>query len=276
MSEKLNKNFGAYVSDIDFRTVTYEELVSIKKLLSLYGLLVFKKQKLNDEDLVALGRSVGNGKLEQPARNASLSLERRYVAWLTNLHDGQKKTLGFSDNKTDYWHSDQEFRVAPASVSILYCEQTHCTGGETSFASTNIKTADFDSDTIDFLRTCWSTRRPALSHDNAPDIKVAHPVILRHGNEDFFYISENTIDIIHEQTPLAESDELKEKILGAILAADNIYSHVWSEGDLLLYDNSQLVHRREAFCGPRFIKALKIHPDPQYNLLIPGKEVINE
>ncbi|MDS1916228.1 TauD/TfdA family dioxygenase [Enterobacter asburiae] len=128
---------------------------------------------------------------------------------------------------------------------------------------------------MDLLRSCWSTRLPAVSHDNAPFIKVSHPVILSNGNEEFFYISENTIEIIHGKKKLNDSEKIKKDILKSILIEENIYSHVWSKGDMLLYDNSQLIHRRESFSGDRFIKALKIYPDPKTSLLIKGRKVSN-
>lgn len=273
LKNKPNKIFGIYVGNINLGSITEDDVINIKKWVALYGLIVFKSQKLNDKELRHFGERTGNGNLEQPARNISLSPDRRYVAWLTNLKDAQGNALGVSDNRTDYWHSDQEFRVTPASISILYCEHVNCSGGETSFASTNVKHANVDNNLTELLRSCQSTRRPALSHDNVPDIRVEHPAVLSNGTDEFFYISENTLDITLNRVKLKDSDNIKKQILRSLLTEDNIYPHTWSPGDLLLYDNAQLIHRREFFSGERFIKALKIHPDTRYSISISGKEI---
>lgn len=270
------KKFITHVEGVNLKSITKNELINIKKLISFYGLLIFKNQSMSDEDLVSFGKLLGNGELEQPARNLSLSSDRRYVAWLTNLTDVNNKSLGFSDNKTDYWHSDQEFRIKPASLSILYCEKINCSGGETSFASTNIKDVNIPNEKIEFLRSCWSTRRPASSHDNVPAIKVAHPVILSSESGDYIYISDNTIDIIFNKNVLKDSYDIKKAVIREVTSPEKIYSHSWSKGDLLLYDNVKLVHRREEFSGERFIKALKIYPDQKNNLQIPGVEINHE
>ncbi|MDC9594863.1 TauD/TfdA family dioxygenase, partial [Xenorhabdus sp. IM139775] len=122
------------------------------------------------------------------------------------------------------------------------------------------------------LNGLYSTRQPATSHDNAPHITVAHPVIIENvqTKKHYIYVSENTIAFFHDKEILFNSDKLKKSILDKMLSSENIYSHQWEERDLLLYDNSQLLHRRESFTGNRFIKGLKIYPDTSYQPEIPG------
>ncbi|WP_049778819.1 TauD/TfdA dioxygenase family protein [Xenorhabdus bovienii] len=243
--------------------------------ISVYGLLVFNNQKMDDDALVNFALRVGDGRLEEPARKISLTDNRKHIAYLTNLCDEKGEKLGFSGNNTDFWHSDQEFRINPASVSILYGESVKCQGGNTSFASTSAAHLGYSIDEISTLNTLWSTRQPAVSHDNVPHITVAHPVIIenKQTKKQYVYISENAIKFLDNDQPLPHSEALKQAILEKILSSDNIYSHQWVDGDLLLYDNSQLLHRRECFTGDRFIKALKIYPDVHYQSEIPGREI---
>ncbi|WP_340608482.1 TauD/TfdA dioxygenase family protein [Xenorhabdus bharatensis] len=271
----IKKHYGAYINCDDISKLSPEDYIKIKEYLSVFGLLIFNNQRMNDESLVNLAHQIGNGKLEEPARKVSLSDHRKHVAYLTNLNDHSGSPLGFSGSDTDYWHSDQEFRVNPASVSILYGVVTQCNGGNTSFASTSIDYLDFSTDETSVLKKLWSTRQPAASHDNAPHITVAHPVIIKNENteKEYIYVSENTIEFIEKSVPLPQSEKIKQTVLDRVLSTENIYSHTWSDGDLILYDNSQLLHRRECFNGDRFIKALKIYPDDCYQPKIPGREI---
>ncbi|PHM33230.1 TauD/TfdA dioxygenase family protein [Xenorhabdus innexi] len=271
----VKEHYGAYVNCEDVSKLSSDDCVKLKEYLSVFGLLIFSNQKMDDRSLVNFARQIGNGKLEEPARKISLSEHRKHIAYLTNLNDNNGSPLGFSGSDTDYWHSDQEFRINPASISILHGVVTQCNGGNTSFASTSVDYLGLSTDEISLLNKLWSTRQPAVSHDNAPHITVAHPVIIKNEKteKEYIYVSENTIEFIDNGNPLTNSDKVKEEILQRILSTENIYSHVWSDGDLILYDNSQLLHRRECFNGDRFIKALKIYPDDCYQIKIPGREI---
>ena len=244
-----------------------KKIQEIKEKFSEKALLIFKNQALSDAELLDFAKKIGNGHLEESARSRSLSSSRRHIAYMTNLRDQEGKPLGFHDYTTDYWHSDQEFRLKPASITILHCVMPASEGGNTSFVSTDVQTAGVNNpDNIKKLSALWSTRRPADSHDNAPKMTVAHPVLI---NNNYLYISENTIDIIQNKKKVSDSCAIKQSILKEILQEKNIYSHQWEVGDLLLFDNSKLLHRREKFAGLRFIKGMKIYPDPKYNSVIP-------
>ncbi|REF28554.1 taurine dioxygenase [Xenorhabdus cabanillasii] len=271
----FSKHFGAYVTCENVSDMSDEDYIAIKSYMSTYGLLIFNNQKMGDDDLVSFAQRVGNGELEEPARDISLSDKRRYIAYLTNLCNNKGEQLGFADNGTDFWHSDQEFRLNPASVSILYSEVMQCQGGNTSFASAAVEHLEFTADELSLLNKLWSTRQPAAAHDNVPHITVAHPVIIENAKtkKKYVYVSENTLEFLDNNQILPDSKELKKTILEKIISPENTYSHQWSEGDLLLYDNSQLLHRRECFSGDRFIKALKIYPDISYQTKILGREI---
>ncbi|WP_338805316.1 TauD/TfdA family dioxygenase [Xenorhabdus griffiniae] len=270
--EPVKGNFGAYITCQSLSELSSEEYKKIKVYLSEYALLIFKNQKMDDEALVNFAQHIGSGRLEEPARKISLSDNRKYIAYLTNIRDSHGEQLGFAGNDTDFWHSDQEFRINPASVSILYGEVVQFSGGNTSFASTAVNHLGLTHDEISMMNDLYSTRQPAASHDNVPHITVAHPVMLENiqTKRQFVYVSENTIAFFLDKKILPNSDILKNAILDKILSPENIYSHQWEEGDLLLYDNSQLLHRRECFTGNRFIKGLKIYPDTSYQPEIPG------
>ncbi len=123
------------------------------------------------------------------------------------------------------------------------------------------------------LQGLWSTREPAVVHDNAPRLTVSHPTILQnpYTKMEFVYVSENTIDF--RDTHNAKKEINKYDILQDLLTSDKIYSHDWQSGDIILYDNAQLLHRREKYEGIRFLKSLKIYPDDKYNTSIPGKVI---
>jgi taurine dioxygenase len=125
------------------------------------------------------------------------------------------------------------------------------------------------------LRALRSTRIPAATHDNAEHIEVSHPAVLTNpvDRRESVYISENALRF--PGLTDAAGQALKKTVLDYVLAAENIYRHSWRMGDLVVYDNTQLLHRREAFSGPRWLKGTKIFAPPSW-FAIPNGEVAEE
>jgi taurine dioxygenase len=267
----LTSRFGAELVGLNLRHMTEAQRDMLRAALARFGLLLFRDQALDDADLYRFSCAMGDGRLEASARSVSHAARLREVAYLTNLKLEDGSPFGFGGNTTDYWHSDQEFREHPATLATLYCLIPSPVGGGTSFASTRVGCLGLDEVMLARLRALWSTRRPAANHDNARHVEVAHPVVSRNpltGTESI-YVSENAIRFLGVEA--AEGAALKSYLMARILCPENIYSHSWQMGDLVIYDNTQLLHRREAFEGPRWLKATKIFPSALHFHVMSGR-----
>jgi taurine dioxygenase len=274
-TSELHSRFGLEVMGIDVLAADDAAVHVLRQLIVRYGFLVIRRQLLNDDDLVEFGRRIGSGKLEESARRISHSPKNTLVSNLTNLRGDDDTPLGFGGNDTDYWHSDQEFRVSPATLATLYCLIPPSAGGETSFACTVVRQIGIPEPLVARLRGLRSTRIPAATHDNADHVEVSHPAVLRNpvDGRESVYISENALRF--PGLSEADSQALKKSVLDYVLAPENIYRHSWRIGDLVIYDNAQLLHRREAFSGPRWLKGTKIFAPPDW-LAVPSGEVIDD
>lgn len=272
---RLHPRFGLEIRSRDVRQCTAADIDEIRDLLRQFGVLLFRDQVLTDEDLYRFSLAIGDGRTGESADRIALSPANAAISNLTNLHDDQQRPLGFGRNDTDYWHSDQEYRQSPATLAALYCLIPAERGGRTSFATTRVAPLNMPEDVLERLRGLKSTRRPAPTHDNVEHVEVAHPVVLRDpvdGSEQL-YISELLV-----RFPGVADDEgraLKQAILDRVLEEENIYRHQWRMGDLLLFDNTQLTHRREAFEGIRWLKAAKIFA-PRGKFAVPNGEIVSE
>ena len=271
-TKKVFSKFGLEISDVDIKSLDEKNLEKILDYLSSYGLVVFPNQLLSDKDLYHFSRRIG--RLEESARKICLSPEFSEVSYLTNLRLENHNPLGFPGNHTDYWHSDQEFRKSPATLATLYCLIPSPEGGETSFASTSLSNVNLSEETISELNESEVLYIPAKTHDNATYKMVSHPAILTNPEtlSQSVYISENTQGIVKNKT---RSLALKEIVLNKILKPEKIYRHQWRMGDLILYDNTQLIHRRESFEGIRWLKATKIFA-PEKKFAIPDGYYFDE
>lgn len=274
-SRHLHPHFGVELHDLDVTRLGTGELDELRDLLVRHGFIVLRRQLVDDAQLAEFSRRIGTGSLEESARRISHSQDCKEVSNLTNLMDWEGQPIGFGGNGTDFWHSDQEFREAPATLASLYCVLPSQEGGETSFACSVASEIDLPRGLLERLEGQRSTRVPASTHDNVQHREISHPTLLRNPVDGriSIYISENALRF--PGLSQAEGEELKQLALGAILAAGNIYSHRWRLGDLVVYDNTQLLHRREAFTGNRWIKATKIFASPSW-FAVPRGEVVRE
>ncbi|MFH8986023.1 TauD/TfdA dioxygenase family protein [Streptomyces varsoviensis] len=282
----LHPRFGREITGFDVRSLDAESLHVIRVELARSGVLVFRDQVLDDDALERVSRQIGDGRLEEPARTWSHAPSTRFVSYLTGFQDASGKPIGVADNHTDYWHSDQEFRRDPATLASLYCLVPPTRGGATSFATTAVDRLALPADLVERIRPLWSTRRPAPTHDNVEHVEVSHPVLLTspRGEGEYVYVSENTERFIgapgEEAGEFAGADGadgaddlLKAELLRYCLSEQNIYAHEWRMGDFVVYDNAQVLHRREDFEGMRWLKGTKIFA-PQDYFSVPAGEVV--
>jgi taurine dioxygenase len=256
--------YGMELPNYDLRSLSDEEIIEVRQLLATHGLLLFRDQILDDEQMIRFSQRFGSGKIEPPPK--AFNSPSQHIAYLTNLKKPDGSSLGFASNSTDVWHSDQEFREVPASLAMMYCLIPTENEGATSFVTTAVRNLDIDNAELSQLRELWSTRQAASI--------VSHPVVETNTftGAEFIYVSENTREFIgRDGESLADSDEKRSHLLEKILKPENIYSHQWKQGDVLIYDNMQLLHRREEYHGIRFLKVIKFHADGEYIATPAGK-----
>ncbi|AOK31661.1 MULTISPECIES: TauD/TfdA dioxygenase family protein [Burkholderia] len=269
--EPLSDTLGLQVSGVALQACSPDDHAGFLRLVAQAGLVIFRRQCLDDRELHALARRIGP--LEESSRRVCLSPDYPAISYLSNLRDEHGKPIGFAGADTDCWHSDQQHRQNPATLAVLYCVIPASSGGATSFVSTDVATAGLDEPAIANLAARRAAYEPAYNHDNVPKLRVSHPALLVSptSGKRFAYVSENTQGF--SGLDAAESAALKGRVLARILRPERIYAHRWATGDFALYDNAQLLHRREAFRGQRWLKATKIFA-PAHMFAVPSGEAL--
>jgi taurine dioxygenase len=267
----LDSGFGARVDRLALYEVGDRTLSEVLSLLEEWGLLLFPRQALDDCDLYAFATKIGI--LEEPSRKVALGPQFPSISYLSNLLDERGRNIGFPGATTDFWHSDQQHREDVATLGLLYCVVPARTGGTTSFVSTDVDRTGLSPDLIDRLAALRVALEIPHNYDNAPAVRVSHPALLvspKSGRR-FAYVSDHTDEFLG----LGEegSQALKRQVLDHLLHPSRIYSHDWSMGDLILYDNAQLIHRRDHFEGRRWLKATKIFA-PKDLFAVPAGSIV--
>ena len=75
-----------------------------------------------------------------------------------------------------------------------------------------------------------------------------HPVILRHPEtgRDALYLGRRTNGYVQD-LPVGESEALLDLLWAECTRPELVYRHQWRIGDVLMWDNRCVIHRRDAF-----------------------------
>ena len=151
------------------------------------------------------------------------------------------------------FHSDLAFASEPDLGASLFALDLTDDVSSTSFANGALVYKTLPQalkDRIDTLEavSIWpldQTRRNRAASLNRDDPRAGHPMVWNHPatGEPMVYLSEMHTDCIHG-LPEAESEALITEIFGYLFAPENILTHTWRNGDLVIWDNLATQHAR--------------------------------
>ncbi|MCJ8307474.1 MAG: TauD/TfdA family dioxygenase [Hyphomicrobiales bacterium] len=269
----LQQSFGVEIADVDLRDLTADHLYpEIRQAFEEHSALLFRGQSLDDDshtklaelfgplenrDAMAAGRDV---EFEVPA--VTNVLEDDTVSDAHSLH-----TLNLQGNML--WHTDSTFLPVPALSNILTAKVVPSSGGQTELASTRAAWAAMPEDMKAPLKDAiiWhrlSHSRSKISSELAAQSEMTqwpdrpwraiwpNPVT---GDESLF-IASHAFAI--EGMGLQEGQEIIEAAIEFCTRPEFVYSHSWSVGDVLIWDERCTLHRGTPwpYEEPRTLKSI--------------------
>ena len=251
--------FGAEVSGIDLARASSREIDAIKSAWYRHDVLVFRNQKLTDDDLLSFSKHFGT--LDPPpnqgaGRKSPDGYPDVYV--VSNVRDAQGEPIGALGDGEAVWHTDMSYAPQPPDASMLYALEIPAKGGDTCFASMKAALAKMPQALVERIRNLdikhdgtydsGGTVRKGLkvSDDPRTSVGTPHPAVIEHpvsGNAALYLGRRRNAYVMGLE--LAESERLLDEIWSYVEAA--VYRHRWAPGDLVLWDNRTTMHRRDAF-----------------------------
>ena len=279
----IGQGLGARVDNIDLsQPLSQEQYKTIEGLLGKYGVLWFSKQTLTSTQLKNFSSTFGT--LEVNVANMYQEPGIPEVMILSNKKvDG--KPLGLADAGQD-WHTDMSYSKMIAFTNVLYgIEIPHRDGkplGNTEFS--NMRAAyvalpdelkkkldgmtvlhDFNKFWENMRKQPGCTRPPLTEAQLKAKPPVSHPIFLTHPitGEKILYANPGYAMRINE-LPEKESDEILNFLFEHQLQPQFRYRHLWTAGDVLMWDNMGTIHNAVADYAPdehRFIKRCQVMAD---------------
>jgi len=258
--------FAGEVSGIDItRPLTREQAAAIDKGMDEFGVLVFHDQHLTDETQLAFSRSFGD--LETASGDINFLQARRLESVLVNdisnldlnnqvlARDSRRRLFNLGNR---LWHSDSSFKEVPAKYSLLSARVIPSSGGNTEFADMRAAYDALDSDTKAECEDLICEHSQLYSRgilgftdftddDRRRFTPVHQRLVRRHpstGRKSLFLASHAGAIL---GWPVPEARAFLRDLTEHATQRQFVYSHVWKQWDLVMWDNRATMHRARPF-----------------------------
>lgn len=260
---KTHGPLGAEIGGLDLsRPLDRADLGKIVDAWLQHLVVVFRGQDLDDAALVEFSRNFGTlekAPIAEKVRGVAHVPQLPEVTTVSNVVDNGVPLGALGDGEL-VWHSDMTYLPIPPPASILYGIEVPPVGADTWFNNMylayetlpeHLKTriaglrANHDSS-----HTSAGTLRKGFEEvsdvSKVPGAK--HPMVITHpqtgrralylGRRDWGYI---------EGLGVAESEALLDEIWAHATRPEFAFAHKWQRGDVVMWDNRCVMHRRDAF-----------------------------
>jgi alpha-ketoglutarate-dependent 2,4-dichlorophenoxyacetate dioxygenase len=263
--KKLHPTFAAEVSPIDLREINDEGTLShLRKAMSEYGVLVFKGQQLSLQDQLDFAQRL-DGVLHTKTSNSVLSKNRFGNDALTDIsnvaQDGEimaaddRRRMNNISNRI--WHTDASFENPPGRYSMLCARTIPSVRADTEFADMRTAYDLLDEPmraTIENLHVHHSIvySRHTMGFDFSPEERAKlpganQPLVrtVENSSRKALYLASHADHVV--EWPIPEGRLLLRDLIEHATKPQFVYSHEWTLGDLVIWDNRTTMHRGRPF-----------------------------
>ena len=258
-------DFAGQVDGLDVRKpLSDKDRQSIENAMDVFGVLVFPKQVIDDEQQFAF--SANFGKMEKATGDINAHAERRLsmdINDISNLNkDGQvldrydrNRLFGLGNM---LWHSDSSFKATPAKYSLLSARLLPDSGGNTEFADMR---AAWDTLPLKMQQECeglvcehsqiYSRGKLGFTDFTDEEQQKWQPVLQRlvrkhpSSKRRSVYLSSHIGTIV--DWPVPEARLFIQDLEEHATQPQFVYAHQWRQWDLLMWDNRVLMHRARRY-----------------------------
>ena len=259
---QLHPVFAGEVSGVNItKPVSQPDVAAIEAGMDKYAVLVFRDQKLTDEQQMAFSRNFGEIEVAR-GNNITKPEDRRLDTGMNDVSNLDKsgRPLPLDSRQRMFnlgnmlWHSDSSFRPIPAKYSLLSARVVNPKGGDTEFADMRAAYDALDAETKAEIESMVCEHSLMYSRgslgflDYTEDEKQmfkpvrqrlvrTHPVTGRKS----LYLSSHAGTILGLPTPYARI--LLRDLNEHATQPRFVYVHKWKLDDLVIWDNRQTMHR---------------------------------
>ena len=251
---------GVEVRGIDLTKLGDAAFARLIQVWHQYSVVLIRNQRLSDQELIAFSRRLGDldwAPIQETGRRFVEGLPEIYIVSNVKVNGEPIGSLGDGEA---VWHTDMSYLEVPPKASILYSLEVPPLGGNTSFCTMyGIYEAlpQTLKDRIAGLKikhdgtyNSGGYVRQGVTPTDDPRTSpgAVHPLVCTHPDTGWrmLYLGRRRNAYL-VGLELAESDALLDELWSFVDRPEFAWEHVWRVGDLVLWDNRCIMHRRDAF-----------------------------
>lgn len=260
-TEPLECGLGASVLELQLGQPLGLVAASLRDALARSRLLVLRGQSLSHQQLLEAARVFGEPEVYLNGRHSVPGFPM--ITAISNIFVGGAPIGMYDGDNEEEWHSDLSWRRDIGRVTLLYSVVAPRLGGETRFADTTAAFAALPANMQRLLcqleavhsmeqlsrrqTESFTSGRPeateALPSPEYLPPDVVQPLVLRHpktGRLSLLLGDAVIKGIVGLST--SESADLLRWLHAFATQNEFLYSHKWEAGDVIIWDNTALMH----------------------------------
>jgi len=252
---------GASISGIDLNAGLSSDTVDeLRKLWHERLVLVFRGQQLDDDALIRFSRHFGE--LDPPGPNPygkPINPDNPLINIISNIRKNDEPIGNLGDGEA-VWHADMTYQETPPKGAILHAHELPVEGGNTYFANMYAAYAALDDDTkvlIDGKVAIHDASRNSAGmlrkgYEEVSDVTRtigAHQPLVRTNPDNgkkCLFLGRRPNSYV-PGLPVGESELLLNRLWAHATEDRFSMTHEWELGDVLMWDNLSVLHKRDAF-----------------------------
>jgi taurine dioxygenase len=251
---------GAEIGGLDLRAVDGAAFEAVHRAWLDHQVLLFRDQRLTSRELIAFSRRFGDLDQAPVQENGRRFVEGHPEIYVVSnvIEDGV--AIGSLGAGEAAWHTDMSYLPEPPQASVLHAIEVPPSGGDTSFC-TMYGAWDALAEPLraaaiglrvkhDGTYNSGGFLRAGLTADDDPRTApgMLHPLVCVHPDTGraYLYLGRRRNAWLEGLSP-GDSDAMLDAIWAVATSPERSWRHEWRRGDLVLWDNRAVMHRRDAF-----------------------------
>ncbi|MGP1678542.1 MAG: TauD/TfdA dioxygenase family protein [Burkholderiales bacterium] len=229
---------------------------------SQHLVLRFREQRLSDPQLEQFSACLGVlDRAPQYTAGTEVTVKSEFVAVISNVVQNGKP-IGDLGNAEALWHTDMSYNEVPPMASALYALEIPPTGGETGFCNMYLAYETLPAalkKRVESLQCKHDASRNSTGglRRGQPEVTTprdapgaVHPIVRTHPvtGRNALFLGRRLNGYIMGLAP-EESEALLDELWAHSTRPELTWYQEWQLGDLILWDNRCVMHRRNAFDG---------------------------
>jgi len=281
----IQDTFALEVTGENLHRPDQEQIAAMKREWASAGVLVFRRLALSTSELLDFSKHFGTP--ETVIRKDWLARNSSHVTIMTNMLDGSGKGIGMPGTRDVFWHTDQSYMPKPATGAVLQAIEVPEKGGSTYWVNLQAAYDRLPQDLAKIVEDKhaiydyeerlkrYDPKNRVMSEEVRKSIPppITHPLVNVHpvtGKKCLYFDPSTTSGVVG----MSDEDgrELLAELARIATAEDQVYRHDWRLGDVVMWDNAFLLHRRDEFDGAdvRFMKRTTLTLPEETHITLQG------